>query len=108
MNNLDAYIVAPVYYRVVRRCGTKWHFVKGESFYNPLNLPQMSLDDLFASCGTSLRAVANELRSLNGGKEGFYLVDIIHKHYYYCGNLPQDVRDKLIELGIGRKESIQG
>jgi hypothetical protein len=35
MNDLDAYIVAPIYYRVVKRCGTQWHFIKGESFYNP-------------------------------------------------------------------------
>jgi hypothetical protein len=108
IDNLDAYIVAPIYYRVVRRCGKQWHFVKGESFYNPLNLPSMSLDDLFASFGITLHSAARELGKINGGREGFYLVDIMHKHYYYCGNLPQDVRDKLIGLGIGRKESILG
>ncbi|MBD2775768.1 hypothetical protein [Iningainema tapete] len=108
MNDLDAYIVAPVYYRVVRRCGTQWHFVKGESFYNPLNLPSMSLDDLFTSFGMSMREAASQLGKINGGKEGFYLVDIMHKHYYYCGTLPTGVKDKLIELGIGRREPITG
>jgi hypothetical protein len=34
MNNLDISIVAPVYYRVVRRENTKWHFIIGESFYS--------------------------------------------------------------------------
>ncbi|MDF5715265.1 MAG: hypothetical protein PUP93_15625 [Rhizonema sp. NSF051] len=109
MNDLDAYIiVAPVYYRVVRRCGTKWHFVKGESFYNPLNLPSMSLNDLFSSFGISMREAARQLRKINGGEEGFYIVDIMDKNYYYCGRLPNSVKDKLIELGIGAPEPITG
>ncbi|MUG98131.1 hypothetical protein F7734_39815 [Scytonema sp. UIC 10036] len=108
MNDLDSYIVAPIYDRVVRRCGTQWHFVKGESFYNPLNLPSMSLDDLFTSFGISMREAASQLHKINGGEEGFYLVDILHKHYYYCGVLPNSVKDKLIELGIGRREQITG
>jgi hypothetical protein len=58
MNNLDVYIVAPVYYRVVRRENTKWHFIIGQSFYNPLNLPCLSLDDLFAAYGTDMRETA--------------------------------------------------
>ncbi|GAA6619942.1 hypothetical protein [Scytonema sp. NUACC26] len=106
MNDLDAYIVAPIYYRVVRRCGTQWHFVKGESFYNPLNLPSMSLDDLFTSFGISMREAASQLRKINGGEEGFYLIDIMQKQYYYCGFHPSCVKDKLIELGIGTRERI--
>jgi hypothetical protein len=108
MNDLDACIVAPVYYRVVRRCGTKWHFIKGESFYNPFNLPRLSLDDLFSSFGTSMRETVNQLRKINGGEEGFYIVDIMDKRYYYCGNLPSCIKDKLIELGIGRREPKTG
>jgi len=63
----------------------------------------MSLDDVFSSFGISMREAASQLRKINGGKEGFYLVDIMHKHYYYCGHLPSNVKDKLIELGIGVK-----
>jgi 3'-phosphoadenosine 5'-phosphosulfate sulfotransferase len=108
MNNLDTYIAAPIYYRVVRRSGTKWHFVIGESFYNPLNLPSLSLDDLFATYGTSMREAARELLKVNNGAEGLYLVDIMDKRYYYCGSTTKDVRNKLIELGIGRSEPIAG
>jgi hypothetical protein len=108
MNNLDAYIVAPVYYRVVRRCGMKWHFVIGESFYNPLNLPILCLDDLFATYNTSMREAARQLLKINDGKEGLYLVDIMDKRYYYCGSTVEDVKAKLIELGIGRSEPIAG
>ncbi|MBW4508325.1 MAG: hypothetical protein KME64_17690 [Scytonematopsis contorta HA4267-MV1] len=108
MNNLDISIVAPVYYRVVRRESTKWHFIIGESFYNPLNLPRLSLDDLFAAYSTSMCEVARELLKINGGKEGLYLVDLMSKNYYYCGNTTQDVKSKLIELGVGREEPLTG
>jgi hypothetical protein len=108
MNNLDVYVVAPAYYRVVRRESTKWHFIIGESFYNPLNLPRLSLDDLFAVYGTSMREASRELLKINGGKEGLYLVNIMDKRYYYCGNTTKDVKAKLIELGIGRPEPIAG
>jgi hypothetical protein len=108
MNNLDTYVVAPVYYRVVRRESTKWHFIIGESFYNPLNLPRLCLDDLFATYGIGMREAARELLKINGGEEGLYLVDIMHKRYYYCGNTTEDVKAKLIELGIGGREPIAG
>ncbi|BAZ11430.1 hypothetical protein NIES4071_32560 [Calothrix sp. NIES-4071] len=104
MIDFDTYITAPIYYRVVRRCGTQWHFVKGETFYNPLNLPKPSLDSLFATFGTSLRSCAAKLLSINGGEEGFYLVDIMNKRYYYCGKSIQDIKSKLLELGIGRPD----
>jgi hypothetical protein len=108
MNNSHVYVAAPVYFRVVRREGTKWHFLIGESFYNPLNLTSLSLDDLFALHSTDMRKAARELFKINGGEEGFYLADIMHKRYYYCGNTTKDVKAKLIELGIGRPEAIAG
>lgn len=108
MKNLDVSIVAPVYYRVVRREGTKWHFIIGETFYNPLNLPRLSLDNLFAAYGTSMREATRELLKINGGKEGLYLVDLMNKNFYYCGLTTQHVRTKLIELGIGREEQYSG
>ncbi|BAZ11205.1 hypothetical protein NIES4071_30310 [Calothrix sp. NIES-4071] len=84
--------------------GTKWHFIIGESFYNPFNLPRLCLEDLFATYGTSMYEVARELVKINDGKEGLYLVDIMDKRFYYCGSTTQDVRAKLIELGIGCRE----
>jgi hypothetical protein len=71
-------------------------------------LPSLCLDDLFATYNTSMREAARQLLKINGGKEGLYLVDIMDKHYYYCGSTVEDVKAKLIELGIGRSQSIAG
>jgi hypothetical protein len=67
-------------------------------------LPRLSLEDLFTTFGTSLRSCAAKLLSINGGEEGFYLVDIMDKRYYYCGKSTQDIKSKLLELGIGRPD----
>jgi hypothetical protein len=64
-------------------------------------LPRLSLEDLFTTFGTNLRSCAAKLLSINGGEEGFYLVDIMDKRYYYCGKSTQDIKSKLLELGIG-------
>ncbi|NJL11048.1 MAG: hypothetical protein HC908_15200 [Calothrix sp. SM1_7_51] len=53
-----------------------------------------------------MKEVANELKIINGGKEGFYLADIQEKKYYYCGREWASVKTKLQELGIGRPESM--
>ena len=51
-----------------------------------------------------MKKVANQLRLINNGKEGFYIADIKDKKYYYCGTEWEDVKNKLRELGIGRDD----
>ena len=95
-------VVMPVYYQVALRQGTQWAFIHGETFYNHFNLPKFSISDTFIGFGTSMTKVAREFFKMNGGKEGYYLANILDKKYYYCGKSPQDVKKKLIELGIGK------
>ncbi|KYC36331.1 hypothetical protein WA1_42170 [Scytonema hofmannii PCC 7110] len=55
--------------------------------------------------GISKQQVVIELFRINGGKPGYYLADLRHnKQYYYCGTEPQDVKSKLLFLGIGRED----
>ncbi|MBD2772250.1 hypothetical protein [Iningainema tapete] len=97
-------VVMPVYYQVALRQGTQWAFIHGETFYNPFNLPRFSIQDTFIGFGTSMTKVAREFFKINGGKEGYYLANIMDKKYYYCGKYPLDVKVKLIELGIGKPD----
>ena len=43
---------------------------------------------------------------INGGKQGYYIANILDKKYYYCGTEWEDVKIKLKELGIGRDDPI--
>jgi hypothetical protein len=97
-------IVYPVYYRLVVRRRDSWYFTKGDVFVNLFNIPVLEQKDLFACFSTNMKEVANELKIINGGKEGFYIADIQDKKYYYCGREWEDVKIKLQELGIGRPE----
>lgn len=97
-------IVYPVYYRLVVRRHNTWHFTKGEPFVNLFNAPWLDQEDLFSAFDTSMKKVANQLRLINNGKEGFYIADIKDKKYYYCGTEWGDVKNKLRELGIGRDD----
>ncbi len=97
-------IVYPVYYRLVVRRDNTWYFTKGDMFVNLFNAPWLQQEDLFSAFDTSMKKVANELRRINDGKQGYYIADILDKKYYYCGTELESVKIKLKELGIGRDE----
>jgi hypothetical protein len=104
--NLNTTIAHPVYYRIVERRGNGWAFKEGEPFINWDNEPILSQQDLFATFNISMKKVAIELFIINGGRQGYYLADILDKKYYYCGTEWLDVKAKLRELGIGRDDSL--
>ncbi|MEH1908063.1 hypothetical protein [Nostoc sp.] len=99
-------IIHPIKYRIIERKITPeksyWHFIRGKTFYNPLNLPNEG--DIEFMFGTTKKKVVVELFRINGGKIGYYLVNLLEKKYYYCGQDWASVKAKLRELGIGRDE----
>lgn len=73
-------IVYPVHYRLVVRRRDSWYFTKGDVFVNLFNIPVLEQKDLFACFSTNMKEVANKLKIINGGKEGFYIADILEKN----------------------------
>jgi hypothetical protein len=106
MLNISDTIVRPVYYRIIQRRGNGWAFKEGEPFINLFNAPLLSQEDIFAAFETSMKKVAIALFRINGGKQGYYIANILDKQYYYCGTQWEDVKIKLKELGIGRDDPI--
>ncbi|MFB2979160.1 hypothetical protein [Microseira sp. BLCC-F43] len=43
---------------------------------------------------------------MKGGQTGFYLANLRHKRYYYCGIDVVDIKAMLRSLGIGRDDLI--
>jgi hypothetical protein len=99
-------IYSPVYYRIIERRGNGWAFKEGEPFLNWLNAPLLSHKDIFAAFDTSMKKVAIELFRINGGRQGYYIANILDKKYYYCGSEWEDVKVKLRELGITRDDPV--
>ncbi|MDF5733807.1 MAG: hypothetical protein PUP92_39010 [Rhizonema sp. PD38] len=95
-------IVTPIYYQIYKRSGAGW-FIKepGKVFYSPDNEPT-DLQNIVLSYNTTEQTVVTEFFRINGGKSGYYLANLRDKKYYYCGDDWESVKQKLLNLGIGR------
>jgi len=107
MLDSDTTVYYPVYYRIVERRSDGWAFTRGKPFLNLLNAPWLSHESLFAILGISMDKVAIELFRINGGKQGYYIANILDKKYYYCGTEWEDVKTKFQELGICRPDPLE-
>ncbi|WP_445634505.1 KTSC domain-containing protein [Nostoc sp. DSM 114161] len=100
----DASVYHPDYYRIIERIPGAWHFKKGELFYKRLPIDFNDFELLY---GITKQQITIELFRLNGGKIGYYLADLRHKKYYYCGTDPEGVKLHLRSLGIGRDDPME-
>ena len=104
---MKASFVYPLGYRVIRR-GVKdskllWFFQRVEVLFNPTNFSVSDqISDIEGMFGTNKASVVTELFKINGGRLGYYLVNLVDKKYYYCGQNLDDVKAKFIELGVAR------
>lgn len=92
-------LVYPAHFYLVERNAALggWKFKKGSTFYNPTNLPY-NHDEKERYFGLTKPQIATELFRINGGKSGWYLVDLRFHKYYYCGLSRDDVKEKLRSL----------
>jgi len=100
-------VYLPDYYRVFERIAGGWLMKPCQFFYRH-TLSETNDNDLDLLYGISPQQVAIELFRINGGSSGYYLADLrSSKKYYYCGSKPEDVKLKLLELGIGRADPLE-
>lgn len=99
-------IIHPDYIYIVERKIGGWSIKKGKPFYQPLPAA-IDLQNFELLYEISKQQLAIKLFRINGGKAGYYLADLRHKKYYYCGLSFEDVRVTLLRLGIGRVDPIQ-
>ena len=106
---MSSNIIYPLHYLIVRREGTTWYFRPGiRVFYNPKNVPvSLALEERLHRFGASPESVMIALFRLAGGNPGYYLADLKHKKYYYCGLKWEDVKAALRDLGIGRVDPLE-
>ena len=99
-------IICPFHYQVFERKGTDW-FGKNPDrvFYNGTDRP-LKLENIAEQFGLTDRKIIIELFRINGGKSGYYLANLRDRKYYYCGTEWNDIKTKLLSLGIGRKDPI--
>ena len=99
----DITIYTPDCYRIFEYRDAKWFLKASKLFYSKLPFA-VNLNDFELLYGITKQQVAIELFRIGGGKPGYYLANLRGKRFYYCGNAPENVKAKLQELGIGRKD----
>lgn len=100
-------IVSPVYFRIYERVGVKWFAIEPSGvFYNPTDAIA-NLNSIVEQFGLKESKILIELFRVNGGKPGYYLVNLRDKKYYYCGLKSEDIKHKLVDLGIGRADPVE-
>ncbi|GAA6620217.1 hypothetical protein [Scytonema sp. NUACC26] len=100
----DSKIIHPDYIRIIERKPGCWLFKAMKPFYTYL---KVDIDDFEMLYGITQQQILTELFRINSGSLGFYVADLRHKQYHYCGTEPESVKRKLLELGIGREDPIK-
>lgn len=96
--------IRPVYYLPIERKSDRWRFLHGEVFWNPFNLPIPQSVEVLLWCFRTSMSEVEHLRSINAAP-GYYLANVLDKKYYYSATEWDDITTKLIDLGIGKRES---
>ena len=99
--------IYPAYFLTVECQGRSWAFTYGEVFYRG-EKSTMQLEHREQEYGLTKEKIVIELFRIGAGKEGYYLVNLRDKKYYYCGVSLKDVKAVLQELGIGRLDPVEG
>lgn len=101
--------IYPAYFQIVRHEATTWYFVLDDKvFYNPRSVSiSLEPEEKLKRHGLAVQTVIVELFRINGGRAGYYLVNLRDKKYYYCGFDWADIKTKLLEIGIGRPDPME-
>lgn len=101
MSNTPVY--TPAYVQIVHKKNGSWYFLKpGRIVYTDEILDTDFFTKREKQYDLTKLKIAVKFHRITGGNPGFYLADMKHKKYFYCGKVFDDVRSKLLELGIGR------
>jgi hypothetical protein len=91
----------PGYIDIIHKTGDRWIRLEAQSVCNLSGKPYDDKD--FSQFGLTPMEILVELYKRYQGLEGWYLVHMGSKDYYYCGATPEDVQEKLFELGINHR-----
>jgi hypothetical protein len=89
----------PGYIDIVQKTGDRWIRLGTSSIYNLSGKPYVP-KERYSKFGLTAMGILIELYQRYQGLDGWYLVHMAEKEYYYCGANSEDVQSKLSEMGI--------
>ncbi|NHC34433.1 hypothetical protein [Scytonema millei] len=103
---LKTKLIHPAYYQIVRRIENAWEFRHGKIFYRSSDRA-IDTANRELEYGLTKSKIVIELFRINGGRAGYYLVNLKDRSYYYCGLTLEDVKTILQQMGIGRPDPME-
>ena len=100
---MSSKLIVPDYYRIIECCEGRWFFKAVKPFHTLLPIT-IDYEDTELLYGISKQQVINQAAQFRSGEEGFYLVNMRRKRYYYCGLEADSVKVMLLSLGVGRSD----
>lgn len=100
-------IVLPSHFLTVKRADQSWIFRYGQIFYRGEKATFSELIHREQEYGLTKEKIVIELFRIGAGREGYYLIDLRDRRYYYCGASLDDVNATLRLFGIGRVDPMQ-
>lgn len=89
----------PGYIDIVQKTGDRWIRLGTSAIYNMSGKPY-DPSQKYSKFGLTQMGILKELYKRYQGLDGWYLVHMPERGYYYCGATSKDVNRKLVELGI--------
>jgi hypothetical protein len=86
----------PGYIDLIRKTDNRWSKPITTDIYNLSDKPYDE-SKKYSKFGLTQMEVLKELYLRYQGLDGWYLVHLAEKQYYYCGATASDVNDKLVE-----------
>jgi hypothetical protein len=105
MQNNELLVIMPDFYRIVECKSGKWAFSRMSRVYAVTEKGRSAdVEDYETLYGITPQLIVNQLYCEYGNRDGYYLLNLRQKQYYYCGLELSDVKMKLRSLGIGQPE----
>lgn len=92
----------PAYIDIVHKTDNRWERLKTNAIVNMSDRPY-DPQEKYSKFGLTSMSILVELYKRYQGLDGWYLVHMGEKKYYYCGATSEDVKVKLAELGINQR-----
>ncbi|VEP16380.1 conserved hypothetical protein [Hyella patelloides LEGE 07179] len=96
----------PAHIQIVEKKVDGWFYSPGEIIVNNEN-KQVNLLNIEERHGLTKKQIIIELFRRYSGRLGYYLINLAKREYYYCGQTKQDVKEKLWDLDIGRRDPME-
>lgn len=93
-------VYTPSHFVFLRKEQNDWFVIKSKTLMNASDLPVLPVADRVKQYGYTLYQLTIECFRHFLGRDGYYIVDLKQKKYYYCGQEGDSIKQTVKSLGI--------